>query len=1544
MLYHWWLSHVTTPSFDWWTTILPLLALSRSVRHYWLPDLKTPPDKSSYLQLCATLNLWILASPDTAILSGTFPHPNIGYAHTMGLRLHKHIGHYFNPIRTLKVCRQRYIQSQPLRTHIQREARTKFLNLLHICGLGATIAFLIGMFLFTFEIPLESRHQSPITTLDFTKIFDTFKSPDRPSRFFDHKLENGQPFPVIQNWELNETDILSSTTLASKLFQLSEGCQLIGSPTERSTFAFTGVSTEGKPLNDSTTRAQLIATAAQNAFQATTLQQSSTVRIVCDSGASLSCIGDAAEFETLTKNDTPTVLKGIAAGLEIKGQGTVRYDVYDENGTLIQLVAKAFWVPHLGDTRLLSPQSLTTTSNDIVTLICHGELPEGISSFAELQVRKSIPGWETNTPDQRLVIPYDSASNLPELRGILPKEHARQLQALTGALQVTDDANMNLTASQKELLKWHYRLGHIGFQWLQWLIRSGRIIVSNKSAVSNCQAPKCAACEYGKAIRRKTETSVTEPRDDKEMELKKDDLIPGQRISVDHYQSAATGRLYSSRGSTQNSHKFHGGAIFVDHASGKVSICHQISLSGPDTIKAKLHFEKDAYDDGVIIQSYHTDNGVFTSQQFMTELMDHKQTIRFSGSGAAHQNGVAERSIRTVVTMARTMMIHAAMRTADGSLNTEMWPMAMDYATWIYNHIPRRDSGASPEELWTRTTSDTPILLSDCHVWGCPVFVLEPKLQKSGIKIPKWHPRSRRGVYMGFSTRHSTLVAMVLNLSSGSITPQFHLVFDDMFHTVASNDTEPPEVWGHLIDTPACRMRTLLDDDSTADLHDDWLTLDERAVRDNWHRQQAVAGNRDVNLRPDTTVLPVIERENQVQLPQPSQYTAPPTIQAPSPTVTTIPNASPRAPPTVHSPAPMPSPIPAVLSPPPMDALTSDDGLRRSRRIPKPAVRFDPGDFRSETTRTWQNNEMGMLCECVDSHPKLSPADKVKIQALLAEFDSAAMEHNYRPSALSGKKANDPDTPTYREAIFGEHGEEYWTAMKNEIEALVKRQTWDIMTRNQVPKGEPIVPGTWAFKCKRRPDGTFRKFKARWCVRGDVETRMNKGNMDTYSPVIQWSSVRLMLIFTILFGLHTQSIDFSNAFAQANMPADTNIYLEMPENFASTDKSDCVLKLKKSLYGSTIAPRLWYEKLKKGLIARNFGVSTVDPCMFIRKDCIVQAYVDDLVIYAPKPDTIDQLLQSFHEDGDEYNWEMTIEGTVQEFLGINLTRRGDEWHLTQEGLIQNVLKATGMLHCNSKPTPGSGDGKPLGSDKTGSPARESWQYSSVVGMLLYLVSNSRPDIAFSVHQCARFTHNPRASHEKALLRICSYLKGTQDQGLIFKPTFDNISVDCYVDADFLGLFGTEDSQDPMSAKSRTGYVITLANCPLLWVSKLQTEIALSTCESEFVALSQAFRSLVPTKRLLEETLKGMHLPVQVHYQAKSTVFEDNAAALGLAITKKFTPRTRHMACKYFWFLEKVEEGLATIVKIESKKNLADIFTKNLGQIAFERVRLLLCGW
>ncbi|MGH3053548.1 MAG: Ty1/Copia family ribonuclease HI, partial [Gaiellaceae bacterium] len=206
----------------------------------------------------------------------------------------------------------------------------------------------------------------------------------------------------------------------------------------------------------------------------------------------------------------------------------------------------------------------------------------------------------------------------------------------------------------------------------------------------------------------------------------------------------------------------------------------------------------------------------------------------------------------------------------------------------------------------------------------------------------------------------------------------------------------------------------------------------------------------------------------------------------------------------------------------------------------------------------------------------------------------------------------------------------------------------------------------------------------------------------------------------------------------------------------------------------------------------------------------------------------------------------------------------------------------------------------------------------------------------------RFTHCPKRSHEEAVKQICRYLKGTKEKGIIFEPTGD-YTLDCYVDADFAGLWKCEDPQDPVSVRSRTGYTLTFGGCPLLWVSKLQTEIALSTTEAEYIALSQSMRDLLPTKQVIIEVLTslGIHLERATTH---STVFEDNNGALSLAHTLGMTPRTKHIGVKYHFFREHVRRGTVKVQKIESENQKADIFTKGLGRVKFESIRLKLMGW
>ncbi len=130
-------------------------------------------------------------------------------------------------------------------------------------------------------------------------------------------------------------------------------------------------------------------------------------------------------------------------------------------------------------------------------------------------------------------------------------------------------------------------------------------------------------------------------------------------------------------------------------------------------------------------------------------------------------------------------------------------------------------------------------------------------------------------------------------------------------------------------------------------------------------------------------------------------------------------------------------------------------------------------------------------------------------------------------------------------------------------------------------------------------------------------------------------------------------------------------------------------------------------------------------------------------------------------------------------------------------------------------------------DDDGDPALGDFSYSSVVGMLLYLAGNTQPDIAYTVNCCARYMFCPKRSHELVLKRIGQYLKTTCDRGLVLNPSKE-LEIDCYPDADFAEMYGYENSSNPSCIKSRTGFVITVANCPVLWQSKLQTETELST--------------------------------------------------------------------------------------------------------------------
>jgi hypothetical protein len=408
--------------------------------------------------------------------------------------------------------------------------------------------------------------------------------------------------------------------------------------------------------------------------------------------------------------------------------------------------------------------------------------------------------------------------------------------------------------------------------------------------------------------------------------------------------------------------------------------------------------------------------------------------------------------------------------------------------------------------------------------------------------------------------------------------------------------------------------------------------------------------------------------------------------------------------------------------------------------------------------------------------------------------------------------------------------------------------------------------------------------KARWVLRGDLLDV----DFETYAPVVAWPTVRIFLVLSLLLSWTIKALDFANAFVQAKLDHDVFAYL--PRGYYSmltTKEGDrACLKLRKSLYGLTCAPRLWFIHLERALNELEFKKSSYDKCLLFRPGMLLVCFVDDCGLAVDDPSKVNWFVDELRKKG----FELEVEGDFTAFLGVAFDKSVDgSIHIHQSGLIDKIIVASKLEDANPNWTPAAPAA--IGSDKEGTPYdHEPWQYSSIVGMLIYLTTNTRPDIGYAVSQVARYNKDPKQTHATAVKKIIRHLKRTRDKGMIVKFT-GKLDLVCYVDADFAGLFGYEDPRDINSARSRCGYIILLGGIPVVWKSTLMTAICLSTLEAEYQALSTAMKQLIGFKLLIEELVVYFEL-AGVGAIISTTVWEDNQGALYLATNQRLSTLQR----------------------------------------------------
>lgn len=218
-------------------------------------------------------------------------------------------------------------------------------------------------------------------------------------------------------------------------------------------------------------------------------------------------------------------------------------------------------------------------------------------------------------------------------------------------------------------------------------------------------------------------------------------------------------------------------------------------------------------------------------------------------------------------------------------------------------------------------------------------------------------------------------------------------------------------------------------------------------------------------------------------------------------------------------------------------------------------------------------------------------------------------------------------------------------------------------------------------------------------------------------------------------------------------------------------------------------------------------------------------------------------------------------------------------------------------------------------------SKQQFPYRELVGSLLYLTNKTRPDIQFAVNLCSRKIDKPTDGDVTNAKHILRYLGGKESEGVCYKRKSDCKRLVAFCDSDFAG--------DPISRKSTTGYIIYYCNGPISWTSRKQPIVSLSSTEAEFIAAAECTKELLYVKSVIEELLDE---------SVMTELNVDNQSALNIIKNGQFGKRSKHIDVRFHFINEKVSEGLIKLNYCETNKQIADIFTKPLCKIKFEKFK------
>lgn len=990
---------------------------------------------------------------------------------------------------------------------------------------------------------------------------------------------------------------------------------------------------------------------------------------------------------------------------------------------------------------------------------------------------------------------------------------------------------------------WHVRMGHISQGGLMELARQGKLPGIDVAKFTQQQPMStCAACIQGKMIRKPFPKAASR-RTTRKLELVHADV---------------SGQMTTESGKSRYF------IIFVDDFTRCVSL-YLMETKGQALERFAQYLVDVCNPEGLQLGTLRTDDGgEFMSGDFQALCKDRgirrEVTARYSPS----QNGVAERMMRTIVEMAKSMLFHA-------NLPKWWWPFAVEYAAFLRNRSPTKALGGGvPFEAWTGLAPDYRLV----QMFGVLAYVYVPETLRT-----KLDAKAVKGIFVGLSEGRKCYKIYLPATQRIVHSRDVSFVYDssEAFELMAEENADP-QLYPANVPYP--------DPVSVPGPPTTGASSSRNAVRS--ALQQTPARGRPPAHKSRASLQHVVEERKKVSE---SGGKGQGEVEKRAEVAKTqeTPGVGVRFSEVVEA-----IPIPKTVQTTPSMAATrkSTDGMGSNDVRKKSVV------TRGSRTRSGRT---------VNAPRKLSYF--FVREGMLAQ-------------GKGGTLARDVPTPkTHSQAMRSAHCNEWRAAEQAELEAHKLNHTGKAV---KTPDGVVPIETFWLYKVKETASGWVSKMKARWVVFGNKQIE-GLDFTETYAPVAKMTSIRVFLSQVTILGWPVHQMDVATAFLNGTIGEE--VYVLPPPGYHV--KEGYSIKLERALYGLKQSPRAWNSTLHDYLVEEcGYLATNSDSCIYVKYDendspiCILVVYVDDILIAAATVQRINEFKKSMHD-----RFKMTDLGALEWYLGMKIKRDATyrALSITQELYIDKLIAKYGMENCVPIATPMAAGTELHKHDcpKEGSAAQKEMSripYRSVVGSLLYASVCTRPDISLAVSKVAKFVNNPGLTHWKAVVRIVQYLKGTKSHGLLY--TKEGKTLLGYSDASW----GDADN----NRKSTTGYLFKHGENLVSWATYMQTSTARSTVEAEYMALSDASQEAVWLRRMLFE-IGGV--------QRDSTeIMEDNQGCIAMALNPVGHKRLKHVEIRYHFLRELVCRGTVSLRYCPTARMTADVLTKPLSTVLFERHR------